>query len=224
MRSSLFYRIAAVLLLLFAAGHTLGFRQSDPAWGVDALLASMRSIHFDVQGFNRTLLGPLSSGWILRRRVLSIRSDFGVAAGRPSGSKLGAHARHFVGIRPLLCRHHRRQLEVPLHLTHRILNRDHTLFGCGSMAFSKAGHDRSVAIAGRRFTYRVRTSSALRRMPFSDFAPLRSVHFVYALAKILRPSAKCGFNICPLLEPAETAKPPSACLTSDKRYQPLAGR
>jgi hypothetical protein len=48
------YRIAAVLLLLFAVGHTLGFRQSDPKWGVDALLGSMRSIHFDVQGFNRT--------------------------------------------------------------------------------------------------------------------------------------------------------------------------
>jgi len=54
MRASVFYRIAAVLLLLFALGHTLGFRQSDPAWGVDALLASMRSIHFDVQGFNRS--------------------------------------------------------------------------------------------------------------------------------------------------------------------------
>jgi len=54
MKASVFYRIAAVLLLLFAAGHTLGFRQSDPQWGVDALLNSMRSIHFDVQGFNRT--------------------------------------------------------------------------------------------------------------------------------------------------------------------------
>jgi hypothetical protein len=54
MKASIFYRIAAVLLLLFAIGHTLGFRQSDPAWGVDALLGSMRSIHFDVQGFNRT--------------------------------------------------------------------------------------------------------------------------------------------------------------------------
>jgi len=54
MKASIFYRIAAVLLLLFAVGHTLGFRQSDPQWGVDALLASMRSIHFDVQGFNRT--------------------------------------------------------------------------------------------------------------------------------------------------------------------------
>src|SRR3954464_16012205 len=54
MKASLLYRIAAVLLLLFAVGHTLGFRQSDPTWGVDALLSSMRSMHFHVQGFNRT--------------------------------------------------------------------------------------------------------------------------------------------------------------------------
>ena len=54
MKASMFYRVAAVLLLLFAVGHTLGFRQSDPGWGVDTLLASMRSIHFDVQGFSRT--------------------------------------------------------------------------------------------------------------------------------------------------------------------------
>jgi hypothetical protein len=54
MKASLLYRIAAVLLLLFAVGHTLGFRQSDPAWGIDALLGSMRSIHFDVLGLRRT--------------------------------------------------------------------------------------------------------------------------------------------------------------------------
>src|SRR5580698_3046967 len=54
MKASLFYRIAAALLLLFALGHTLGFRESDPAWGIDTLLGSMRSIHFDVQGFSRT--------------------------------------------------------------------------------------------------------------------------------------------------------------------------
>jgi hypothetical protein len=54
MKASLLYRIAAVLLMLFAVGHTLGFRQSDPAWGVDALLGSMRSIHFEVQGFTRS--------------------------------------------------------------------------------------------------------------------------------------------------------------------------
>ncbi|PYS23064.1 MAG: hypothetical protein DMF72_10795 [Acidobacteria bacterium] len=54
MKPSLFYRIAAVLILLFDVGHTLGFRQSDPTWGADTMLASMRSIHFNVQGFNRT--------------------------------------------------------------------------------------------------------------------------------------------------------------------------
>ena len=54
MKASTFYRIASVLLLLFAVGHTLGFSQSDPTWRVDALLLLMRSIHFDIQGFNRT--------------------------------------------------------------------------------------------------------------------------------------------------------------------------
>ena len=54
MKATIFYRVAAVLLLLFAVGHTVGFRESDPKWGVDTLLASMQSIHFDVQGLNRT--------------------------------------------------------------------------------------------------------------------------------------------------------------------------
>jgi hypothetical protein len=54
MKASTLYRVAAVLLLLFAVGHTVGFRESDPKWGVDALRGSMQSIHFDVQGFNRT--------------------------------------------------------------------------------------------------------------------------------------------------------------------------
>ena len=55
MKASLLYRIAAVLLLLFAAGHTLGFSQSDPKWGVGAVLGAMRSSHFDMMGFDRTL-------------------------------------------------------------------------------------------------------------------------------------------------------------------------
>jgi hypothetical protein len=54
MKASLLYRIASVLLLLFAIGHTLGFRQTNPEWGVGPLIDSMRSIHFDAQGFNRT--------------------------------------------------------------------------------------------------------------------------------------------------------------------------
>jgi len=52
MRASMFYRIAAVLLLLFDAGHTSGFPWSDPQWGVD--LRSMQSTHFYIMGFSRT--------------------------------------------------------------------------------------------------------------------------------------------------------------------------
>ena len=52
MRASVFYRITAVLLLLFEAGHTSGFPWSDPKWGVD--LGSMQSTHFYIMGFSRT--------------------------------------------------------------------------------------------------------------------------------------------------------------------------
>ena len=52
MKASIFYRIAAVLLLLFEAGHTSGFPWSDPQWGVD--LGGMRLTHFYVMGFSRT--------------------------------------------------------------------------------------------------------------------------------------------------------------------------
>ena len=48
------YRIASVLLLLFAAGHSLGFRRNIPEWRADAVVDSMRSVHFDAQGFTRT--------------------------------------------------------------------------------------------------------------------------------------------------------------------------
>jgi len=54
MRPSLLYRISAVLLVLFGAAHTLGFRQADPTWGVDPVIGFMHSRHFDVQGFSRS--------------------------------------------------------------------------------------------------------------------------------------------------------------------------
>jgi hypothetical protein len=54
MKPALFYRIASILLILFAAGHTLGFRQADPKWGVDSLVHSMKSIQFNVNGSERT--------------------------------------------------------------------------------------------------------------------------------------------------------------------------
>jgi len=54
MKASLLYRIASGLLILFAVGHTLGFRRVDPRWGVDSIIAALRSTRFDVQGLNRT--------------------------------------------------------------------------------------------------------------------------------------------------------------------------
>jgi hypothetical protein len=54
MKAPLLYRIASVLLLLMALGHTLGFRRVDPRWRVDPIIAALRSTHFEVQGLNRT--------------------------------------------------------------------------------------------------------------------------------------------------------------------------
>jgi hypothetical protein len=52
--ASILYRIASVLLLLFATGHTTGFHQIDPKWGVDAVIREMQSKRFDVLGSSRT--------------------------------------------------------------------------------------------------------------------------------------------------------------------------
>ena len=55
MKASVIYRVASVLLVLFAAGHLIGFAAPpDPRWNVDGLIAAMRSSRFDVMGFNRT--------------------------------------------------------------------------------------------------------------------------------------------------------------------------
>ena len=54
LKPAFLYRIATVLLLVFAALHTFGFRQVDPQWGVESLISLMRSIHFDIMGTSRT--------------------------------------------------------------------------------------------------------------------------------------------------------------------------
>ena len=54
MKASLLYRIASILLVLFAAGHTFGFSRTKPEWGIEPVLASMQQIHFVVDGFSRT--------------------------------------------------------------------------------------------------------------------------------------------------------------------------
>jgi hypothetical protein len=91
MKASIFHRIAAVLLLLFDAGHTSGFPWSDPKWRVD--LGSMRSTHFYIMGFSRTYwdfyvgFGLFVSVFLLLAVVLAWQLG-------PSARVLGTHARH----------------------------------------------------------------------------------------------------------------------------------
>jgi len=54
MTASLLYRIASVLLLLFAIGNTFVFRRTYPNWGVDSVVGAMRNTRFEIQGSNRT--------------------------------------------------------------------------------------------------------------------------------------------------------------------------
>lgn len=54
MRPTLLYRVAAVLLALFAVGHTVGFRRVDPQWGIDAVITQMKAESFQVLGMQRT--------------------------------------------------------------------------------------------------------------------------------------------------------------------------
>lgn len=50
MKPSTIYRVVAVLLVLYALGHTLGFSRVDPRWGVNAPLAALQRITFTAQG------------------------------------------------------------------------------------------------------------------------------------------------------------------------------
>jgi hypothetical protein len=54
MTTSVLYRVAAALLVLFALGHQFGFRSVDPSWHADTVVSSMRAASFTVQGFSRT--------------------------------------------------------------------------------------------------------------------------------------------------------------------------
>lgn len=86
MKASVLYRIATVLLLLFAVPHTIGFRQNIPEWGAGAVIDSMQSVHFNAQGFDRTYwdffsaFGLIFSVFLLFAAVLAWQLS-GVPAG-----------------------------------------------------------------------------------------------------------------------------------------------
>jgi hypothetical protein len=73
--SRLLYRVAAVLILLFDVGHSVGFPWSDPKWGVDT--SAMKSTHFQILGFSRTYwdfyigFGLLVSVFLLLAAILA---------------------------------------------------------------------------------------------------------------------------------------------------------
>ena len=54
MSPKVWYRVASILLILFALGHQVGFQQVDPDWHAGAVVAGMRGVHFHVQGFDRS--------------------------------------------------------------------------------------------------------------------------------------------------------------------------
>lgn len=52
MSSARLYRVASVVLVLFAAGHSFGFRQVDPRWNAEGTVMAMKT-PFEVQGVMR---------------------------------------------------------------------------------------------------------------------------------------------------------------------------
>lgn len=72
LRTSLLYRIASGLLALFAVGHTVGFREIDPGWGVDSLVASMQTNTFRCSGVQLDVLGFLCGIRAFRERLPAV--------------------------------------------------------------------------------------------------------------------------------------------------------
>lgn len=76
MSTSLLYRIASVLLLLYAAGHQLGFRRVDPRWNAEATVSAMHQT-FQVQGQPRSFwdffsgFGFFCTGLLLLSAILA---------------------------------------------------------------------------------------------------------------------------------------------------------
>jgi hypothetical protein len=58
MPPSLIYRAVAVLLLVYAIAHTLGFSKVNPSWGIDAPISALKTSRFTANGTpDRTFWG-----------------------------------------------------------------------------------------------------------------------------------------------------------------------
>ena len=115
MKASLLYRIASVLLILFALGHTLGFQRVDPRWGVDSIIAASRSTHFDVQGLNRTYWDFYTGFGLFVTVLLIFPRSAVVATRRPAQRIFVGDAGRYMGPRSVLHRSYILELEILLH-------------------------------------------------------------------------------------------------------------
>lgn len=76
MSPALLYRVASVILVLYAAAHQFGFRQIDPQWNADAAVAAMK-VTFQVQRQTRSYwdffsaFGFFCTGFLLFAAILA---------------------------------------------------------------------------------------------------------------------------------------------------------
>jgi len=94
-KAKLFYRIAAVLFLLFAAGHTTGFLTFRPVeTDARAVLEGMERVHFDFGGSSGTYAGFYTgfglfvSAYLLFSTFLTWRLSYATSAETALGRTL----------------------------------------------------------------------------------------------------------------------------------------
>lgn len=109
---------------------------------VSAVPGECRLSRIDIHAHGRDS-GRLEIAEVCRRRTLcrrvsSVRVDISVATGRPAGRDSGAHARHSMGARPLLCRRHGPELEALIHRSCRTLIGDYNMSDCGSVVVGES--------------------------------------------------------------------------------------
>ncbi len=139
MKARILYRISAVLLVLFAAGHTFGFRQVNPAWGADAVVEVMRSVHFNAEGFTRTYWDFFSAFGLFFSVFLLFAAVVAWVLGGLPAEILARVRSDCVGARHLLRGNHGAELGLCLHHPHRFLNPDHSVFDCRRVVLSEDG-------------------------------------------------------------------------------------
>src|SRR5712691_5983974 len=123
MSPALLYRIASVLLVLFAAGHTLGFRRVDPRWGIDATIGALKGDPVSSAGVHSILLGLLHRVRTLRHRAAGVRGNSGLAARGPAEGHAAELTPCHLGFGSLLRGGHLPELALLLHRAAGLLGR-----------------------------------------------------------------------------------------------------